>query len=193
MNYACIFQIILSNQTLSIQHLSKQTIWFCSWCPFCWGCWASSWCTMSANRPFCSPNNNHKWLACVVFEMGYYQWGLAQQLASPYQIANGHVEVSDATAPIGDSRERVCNQNVFCRRVNQTHSILVDGYQQLFWVACVTVLLHFKSISLPSIFKTCTHFDFEECRSKSWPFVQIFQKRYFSIFWTHILILNVEC
>lgn len=42
--------------------------------------------------------------------MASYQWSFTQQLATPYKIANGHVEVGVAAAPVGNLCEWISYQ-----------------------------------------------------------------------------------
>lgn len=75
-----------------------------------------------------------------------YQGGFTQQLTSPDQVANGHVEVGDTAAPVWYSRERVRYQDLLAAGIDQTDAALVDGDQQVLRVVGVTILL---SINIP--------------------------------------------
>lgn len=49
---------------------------------------------------------------CPIIFIAPYQGGLAEQLASSHQVADGNMEVRVATAPIGDLGEGVSDENI---------------------------------------------------------------------------------
>lgn len=49
---------------------------------------------------------------CPIIFSAPYQGGLAEELASSHQVANGYMEVGVATAPVGDLGEGVSDENI---------------------------------------------------------------------------------
>lgn len=91
------------------------------------------------------------------------------------------MEVSVAAAPITDARERVRHENFFRDGIYETDAVLVDCHQEMLRETCITVLLYANKNALAvSAFgrdvEVCTDFDFEKCRSESWPFEYVSQE-----------------
>jgi len=66
----------------------------------------------------CGEHETDVWCQQVVHLVA--QRGLAEQLAAAHEVADGHVEVGVATAPVGDLGEGVGHQDVLHGRAEQT-------------------------------------------------------------------------
>jgi hypothetical protein len=109
-----------------------------------------------------------------------YQSGLAQELAASHQVANCHVKVGVATAPVRDLCERVTHQYLLRLRVYEIDTVLVYGYQQNVRIVRFGCLLkkilkiEFYALHLFFFNKKVVnffYFNFEECRAERRPLV----------------------